>query len=337
MLVRAYAATDFAALTALWDACGISIAYNDPVRDIQRMLASRECQLFVGADGGRLIGSIMVGHEGHRGWVYKLAITPECQGKGHGRALMQHAERWLVARGMPKCHALIRDTNLKVQGFYERLGYEVQPRKLMGKWLNDRNVDMRPAEIDVVTTFLEMTEKPKHPPSARPMGSYALMRLDRPPVGYYRYLYNTVGEPWFWTDRRRMSDDELASEIHAEGVDIFVLHSAGVPAGYVEIDSRSKPQIAIQCFGLMPDFIGRGLGRYLMNWSVDFAWSLGASRLTVDTCTLDHPKALESYQRAGFRPIRREHARIVDPRLEGLIPTHVEPRLPPVIFAGLTS
>ncbi len=328
MQVRAYAERDFAQVTAFWDACGISVAYNDPAKDILRMQAAPDCQLYVGLESGHLMASMMVGHEGHRGWIYKLAILPEFRGKGLGRDLVQLAERWLMARGLPKCHAIIRDTNARVQGFYERLGYEVQPRLVMGKWLNAETIDMGPAEIEIVTTYLEMTERPSRPATPISFGGHALMRLEKPSVHFYRYLYNVVGEPWFWVDRRGIPDSELTAMIQAEGVDIFVLYAGGAPAGFTEIDRRRLPLVNIAYVGLAPDFIGRGLGRYLMNWSVDCAWSFATKRVTVDTCTLDHPRVLAIYQRAGFRPYRQSRTRILDPRLVGLIPAHLEPRLP---------
>jgi hypothetical protein len=108
-----------------------------------------------------------------------------------------------------------------------------------------------------------------------------------------------------------------------------VLHAGGVPAGYAEFNRKNLPVMAIAYFGLMPDFIGRGLGKYFLNWAVDHAWSYdGVERVTVDTCSLDHPRALSSYQRAGFQPVRQVAKRILDPRLTGLIPVTCEPRLP---------
>jgi len=326
--IRAYAESDFAAVVALWDATGISIHYNDPAKDIPRMLATHNCQLYVGLEDERLIGSIMVGHEGHRGWLYKLAVAPDQRGKGYGEELVRQAERWLVARGMPKCNLMIRDTNLKVRQFYQRLGYETAPRTVMERWLKEGAVDMAPAELDVLTTYMEMTERPTRPSLPRPVGQYAVMRLEKPSVSFYRYLYNLVGERWMWADRRKLSDDQLAAAIHAEDVEIYVLYVGGEPAGYVELDRRSKPDIRIAYFGLAPAFIGRGLGRYLLGWAVDLAWSYGPERLLVSTWSFDHPRAFANYQRAGFRPYKQEHSRMRDPRLEGLIPTDVEARQP---------
>jgi GNAT superfamily N-acetyltransferase len=326
MLIRAYVPSDFAAVTALWDATGISIHYNDPSKDIPRMLATHNCQLYVGTVDDRVMASIMVGHEGHRGWLYKLAVLPEFQGKGYGRDLVRQAERWLVARGMPKVNLMIRDTNIKVRQFYERLGYTVAARTVMERWLKPDEIDMRPSELDVVTTYLEMTERPTRPTVPCPPGQYAVLRLDRPSVHFYRYLYNLIGERWMWTDRRRISDEALHAEITAEGVEIYVLYAGGEPAGYVELDRRPKPDIHIAYFGLAPSYIGRGLGRYLLNWAIDQAWTYGPQRLLVNTWSFDHPRAFANYQRAGFRPYQQTRGKILDPRLEGMVPADVQPR-----------
>jgi GNAT superfamily N-acetyltransferase len=137
-----------------------------------------------------------------------------------------------------------------------------------------------------------------------------------------------VGEPWFWYARRRMDDASLAAQVQDPKVEIYVLYVNGEPAGYVELDRRSEPDIEIAYFGIFPQFVGRGFGPYLMNWAVDQAWQYGPQRLTVNTCTLDHPKALRTYQRVGFVVYKQERQLIDDPRLAGLIPAHLEPRLP---------
>ena len=328
MLIRPYAPGDFVAVTALWDATGISIHYNDPSKDIPRMLATHDCQLYVGTVDDRVRASIMVGHEGHRGWLYKLAVLPEFRGKGYGHDLVRQAERWLVARGMPKVNLMIRDTNLKVREFYESLGYTVASRTVMERWLKADAVDMAPAELEVLTTSLEMTQRPTRPTVPCPPGQYAVLRLERPSVQFYRYLYTLVGERWMWTDRRKMSDATLDAEIKATGVEIFVLYAGGEPAGYVELDRRPKPDIRIAYFGLAPHFIGRGLGRYLLNWAIDQAWTYGPQRLLVSTWSFDHPRAFANYQRAGFQPFQQTRGKILDPRLAGMVPADVQPRLP---------
>ena len=101
-------------------------------------------------------------------------------------------------------------------------------------------------------------------------------------------------------------------------VELYLLYVAGAPAGYAEIDRRSAPEVTLAYFGLIPRYTGRGLGWYFLNWAIDTAWTGGTTRLTVNTCTLDHPKALQIYQRCGFTPLRQEHLRILDPRLTGI-------------------
>jgi GNAT superfamily N-acetyltransferase len=88
------------------------------------------------------------------------------------------------------------------------------------------------------------------------------------------------------------------------------------------------PEVALAYFGLIPRYTGRGLGWYFLNWAIDTAWTGGTTRLTVNTCTLDHPKALQIYQRAGFTPLRQDHLQILDPRLTGKTPKDLEPRRP---------
>lgn len=172
-------------------------------------------------------------------------------------------------------------------------------------------------KIESVITYLEMTEPPANPPPPAPpipMGKLALLKADRPTVSFYRYLYNTVGGPWLWYERRLMDDDTLAAILQSPDVEIFVLYVGGVPAGFGELDFRHKPDLELAYFGLMPEFIGRGLGRYLLRCMIDEAWSRKPARFWVHTCTEDHPGALNAYQRAGFQPYRQETEIIDDPR-----------------------
>ena len=328
MIVLPYANGDFDAVVALWRETGILKDYNDPKAEIARIQKNGNCLLYIGREDGRVAASVLVGHDGYRGWIYKLAVASGFRGRGHGRHLVQFAEAWLVARGMPKCNLMVRVENPAVQDFYQHLGYEKATHAVMGRWLDKGDVDLSSAEIDVVVTYMEMTAPPARPTVPLPPGKHALLRVENPTIAFYRFLYNTVGEEWLWTDRRRMSDETLLSLVaHAE-VELYVLYSGGQPSGFVELDRRPKPDIAFAYFGLISEFIGRGLGKYLLNWAVDQAWSYGPQRLTVDTCSLDHPRALGEYQRAGFRPVRQVHKRMLDPRLEGYAPMHVIPRLP---------
>jgi GNAT superfamily N-acetyltransferase len=330
MIILPYTDGDFDGVAALWRETGIFKPYNDPKSEIARIGKNNNCLLYIGREGDRVVASVLVGHDGYRGWIYKLAVAESHRGKSFGKRLVQFAEAWLIARGMPKCNLMARAENPAVQDFYHHLGYETASHAVMGRWLDKGDVDLSSAEIDVVITYMEMTAPPTRPTVPLPPGKHALLKVENPTIAFYRFLYNTVGETWLWTDRRRLSDEKLLAQIDHPEVELSVLYSGGQPSGFVELDRRPKPDINFAYFGLLNEFIGRGLGKYLLNWAVDRAWSYGPAKLTVDTCTLDHPRAIGEYQRAGFRPVRQVSKRMLDPRLEGYAPMHVIPRLPEV-------
>ena len=135
MHVRDFRETDRRALTGLWEACGLARPWNDPNADIDRAVAAREATILVGYCGDQLIGSVMAGHDGHRGWVYYLAVDPAHHGRGAGRELMEEAGLWLASRGAPKLELMVRDGNEKAAKFYEALGFKRQQVTVYGKWL----------------------------------------------------------------------------------------------------------------------------------------------------------------------------------------------------------
>lgn len=173
--------------------------------------------------------------------------------------------------------------------------------------------------LESVITYLEMTAPPTSPPPPPPAEPIALLRAENPTVSFYRFLYNTVGEPWMWWERRVMDDEALHAAITADGIEIEVLYVRGVPAGYFELDRRDPADVEIAYFGLMPEFTGRRLGPFLLRAAIDQAWMHDqCRRLWLHTCTLDSPKALSTYQRAGFTPYAQETESEPDPRLQGL-------------------
>ena len=160
--------------------------------------------------------------------------------------------------------------------------------------------------VDTVVTFLEMTEAPHthvHPPANIKV---ALIHVEQPPVHYYRYLYDAVGNGYKWVDRKKMSDADLAKEIQADGIEIFAAYVGGVPAGYFELDCRNRNEVWLAYFGLIPDFHGMGLGKWLLSEAITMAWSKQPKVVKVETCTLDGPRALPLYQRMGFVPYERK-------------------------------
>lgn len=180
-----------------------------------------------------------------------------------------------------------------------------------------------PHRLEFVVTYLEQRHKPPHTQFALPNEKIALLHAERPTVSFYRYLYDTVGEPWLWWERRALDDDALRAVITDDLVEIYVLYADGVPAGFAELDRRQEGAVDLAYFGMIPEFIGRGLGRYLLQGAVDIAWSYDIDKLTVNTCNYDHPKALQTYQRAGFAVIEQRRKMVDDPRDTGLIPRSV--------------
>jgi ribosomal protein S18 acetylase RimI-like enzyme len=331
--IRAAGDGDIEAIGALWRACGLWRPWNDPVEDIAFCRAAADAELFVAEAGNRIVGTVMCGHDGHRGWVYYLAVDPAAQRQGLGRRLMRHAEGWLRRRGAPKCQLMIRNGNRAVEAFYEALGYRVSDVFVMERFLDEAAGAARraahqegaeaadaPGKLEVITTYLEMRAAPRRPNTAPPPGT-ALLRLDAPSVAFYRFLYDTVGTPWLWYERRLMTDEALAAVIGDRMVDVYGLFVGGEPAGYAELDRRTPPDIELAYLGLRPEFVGQGLGLYLLSWVVDAAWQHDPDRLWVHTCSLDHPRALGLYQRIGFSVYRQERSVIDDPRTIGLIPT----------------
>jgi GNAT superfamily N-acetyltransferase len=187
------------------------------------------------------------------------------------------------------------------------------------------------ARIDDTVTYLEMLERPPARQLPAPPGKLALLRTEPCTVSFYRYLYDAVGTPWVWFERRLWSDATLAAELAKHTTEIFVLHVGGVPAGFFELDAAEARQTKLCYFGLLPEFIGRRLGPFLLNAAIEQAWSRPLERFWVNTCTFDHPRALPLYQRAGFVVYARRKASFDDPRESGILPRSLEhPLLPPL-------
>jgi ribosomal protein S18 acetylase RimI-like enzyme/quercetin dioxygenase-like cupin family protein len=135
MKIRAFKPSDEAALVALWQACGLTRPWNDPHADIARKLTQQPELFLVGTVGAELVASAMVGFDGHRGWVYYLAVAPAHRRQSHGRALMREAERLLTQRGCPKLNLQLRASNAGVIEFYRKLGYVEDDLFSLGKRL----------------------------------------------------------------------------------------------------------------------------------------------------------------------------------------------------------
>ena len=135
MMIRPYADADQAQVVALWQACELIRPWNDPVKDIARKQQVRPESFLVGELDGRVIASVMLGYEGHRGWMNYLAVAPEHQSKGFAHELIANGEALLLAAGCPKISLQVRSSNARVIAFYQSLGYGQDEVISLGKRL----------------------------------------------------------------------------------------------------------------------------------------------------------------------------------------------------------
>ena len=176
---------------------------------------------------------------------------------------------------------------------------------------------------DVTVTFLRLDGRLASPPRALPAGAF-VDRLNPCSVADYRRLYNGVGGPHLWWLRRLMPDNELQALLDRPDVSIHVLSYDQAEAGFYELDAATWPIVNLSYFGLLPSAVGHGLGSAFLRHAIDEAFALGARSITVNTCTADHPRALPTYRRAGFRVTRQVKERWDVPDRLGLqIPNHL--------------
>jgi hypothetical protein len=160
--------------------------------------------------------------------------------------------------------------------------------------------------VPMTVTFFEMLARPAALPPPSPKGRHAILKAESPTPHFYRYLYDTIGGPYLWVDRRKLTPEALAEVIQDPLNHLYVLYTEGSPTGMAELDFRKDGTCNIAYFGLMPEAIGKHLGYFFLYHTCLNAWARPISRLTVNTCSLDHPRALPLYQRIGFNAYSRE-------------------------------
>jgi len=136
---------------ALWEACGLTRPWNDPRSDARLALAGETSTILAGHDDGRLVATAMVGADGHRGWVYYLAVAPDQRGRRYGEAMMRAAEAWVQARGMPKLQLMVRGDNAAVVAFYKAIGYGVEEVAVLSTRFGRPSADAQIGRIDLDT------------------------------------------------------------------------------------------------------------------------------------------------------------------------------------------
>jgi len=187
-------------------------------------------------------------------------------------------------------------------------------------------VPIPPGHLGTVVTHLEMRERPKARPF--PEAPLRMVRWREIDPAKYRLLFARVGGPWLWYSRLEMDDATLLAKVAQVHT---VEDRAGIEVGIVELDFSVPGQCLIRFLGLVPELAGRGHGKWLFAQVLALAWRPGVSRVHVSTCSLDHPAALPSYMRAGFKAYKRQFESFPDPRLMGLLPRGTAPQIPLVV------
>lgn len=157
-----------------------------------------------------------------------------------------------------------------------------------------------------LVSYLEMTAAPDRERAEPPHKGLMVVREWEMDVDQYLHLQKTIGERFHWVERLNMSREHLRALIHHPAVEIYVLYSESECAGFAEIDLRQFPNVELKFFGLMPDFIGKGLGAYLLSEVVDLAWQHKPHRIWLHTDSNDHPRALDNYTKAGFHIYKQQ-------------------------------
>jgi GNAT superfamily N-acetyltransferase len=184
-----------------------------------------------------------------------------------------------------------------------------------------------PGHLANVVTCLEMTAKPDLR-SVHGGDAFSLARMGSADTGRFRALFQAIGKDIMWFSRLVMPEEQLASIIGHERVESYALVREGRDIGLLELDFREEGACELAFFGVVPEAVGGGAGRYLMNEALSRAWARPISRLWVHTCSFDHPKALPFYQRSGFRPYQVMVEVHRDPRLTGHMPKDASPGAP---------
>lgn len=188
-------------------------------------------------------------------------------------------------------------------------------------------------QIANVVTCLEMLSPPKAQTLRPGDENFALTPWKEASIEAFRDLFRRVGQDWLWHSRLHMADEKLRSILDHTDVDLYRLMLGDNVLGVLELDFREQKQCELSFFGLVPEAIGKGAGRYLINRAIDLAWHRDAAkapieRFWVHTCTFDHPNALRFYQNAGFVPYAFMVEVQDDPRLTGHLPRHVGQHVP---------
>ncbi|MBV9545699.1 MAG: GNAT family N-acetyltransferase [Chloroflexi bacterium] len=147
-------------------------------------------------------------------------------------------------------------------------------------------------------------------PSRKPAGDRCVVRAEVPSAELSHFMYTAVGGQWYWLDRLDWDYERWRQWVDRGALETWILYVSGTPAGYIELEKQPEANVEIAYFGLLPGFVGQGLGGYLLTFGIERAWEMGTKRVWVHTCSLDGPHALANYQARGRRVYYQRTQRI---------------------------
>lgn len=168
--------------------------------------------------------------------------------------------------------------------------------------------------VPITVYHLQMTAPGQFRPSARSAPDLEVRQAVLSSPAFSRYLYATVGARWRWYERLSWSREQWLAYLDRPEQETWVGYVEGTPVGYYELERQERGSVEIVYFGLLPDFIGQGLGGVLLSSAIRRAWELGARRVWVHTCTLDHDYALANYEARGFQVFKEEQKTVYVPK-----------------------
>jgi len=160
--------------------------------------------------------------------------------------------------------------------------------------------------VEVTRTYLQLSRLEDLSSARIDDPRVRVERVEECPASFYRYLYAEVGRFYHWVDRLPWTDAEIRSHLTRTEISLWAMYCEGAPAGYFELERHPDGSIEIAYFGLMQEFLGRGLGRHLLTVAAEQAWSDQAKRVWLHTCTLDDVAAMPNYLKRGFKPFKQE-------------------------------
>ena len=185
-----------------------------------------------------------------------------------------------------------------------------------------------PGKLRSVVTYLTMAAPPEDAGSPAPVPGIAIRRRQAMPAADYLRLFHAIGDDWLWWSRLTMDRTALAAHIAAPESEVYVAEAEEGPVGFAELDRRPAPDVALRYLGVVPSRIGTGLGGLLLAHAIAAAWRHRPRRMILNTCTYDHPGALDFYRRHGFAVTHSEVEIVDDPRLTGLLPLDAASHIP---------